>query len=168
MILPMLPPYGDWLNYKIHKMFTLGLFLRWILSTPVQFIVGKSIVIKGKSRANESMITGESRPVNKIPGDKVIGGTINENGLMEKSWSADEKVDSNGIDDLKKTLLQTQEANVTPDHTCAICLEDYCVGEKLRILPCCHQFRATCVDSWFNLWRTISPVSKRDARMGFD
>ncbi|XP_045826692.1 receptor homology region, transmembrane domain- and RING domain-containing protein 2-like [Trifolium pratense] len=89
-------------------------------------------------------------------------------GLMEKSWSADEKVDSNGIDDLKKTLLQTQEANVTPDHTCAICLEDCCVGEKLRILPCCHQFRATCVDSWFNLWRTISPVSKRDARMGFD
>ena len=41
MVLPMLPPYGNWLNYKIHNMLTLGLFLRWILSTPVQFIAGK-------------------------------------------------------------------------------------------------------------------------------
>lgn len=41
MVLPMLPPYGNWLDYKIHNMLTLGLFLRWILSTPVQFIVGK-------------------------------------------------------------------------------------------------------------------------------
>jgi Cu+-exporting ATPase len=41
MVLPMLPPYGNWLNYKVHNMLTLGLFLRWILCTPVQFIVGK-------------------------------------------------------------------------------------------------------------------------------
>jgi P-type Cu+ transporter len=41
MVLPMLPPYGNWLNYKIHNMLTLGLFLRWILCTPVQFIIGK-------------------------------------------------------------------------------------------------------------------------------
>lgn len=41
MVLPMFPPYGNWLNYKIYNMLTLGLFLRWVLSTPVQFIVGK-------------------------------------------------------------------------------------------------------------------------------
>ncbi|KAK7304547.1 hypothetical protein VNO77_42428 [Canavalia gladiata] len=40
------------------------------------------IVIKGQSYANESMITGEARPVDKKPGDKVIGGTINENGCL--------------------------------------------------------------------------------------
>ncbi|XP_040869908.1 copper-transporting ATPase HMA4 isoform X2 [Glycine max] len=40
------------------------------------------IVIKGQSYANESMITGEARPVDKSPGDKVISGTINENGCI--------------------------------------------------------------------------------------
>ncbi|XP_016175198.1 receptor homology region, transmembrane domain- and RING domain-containing protein 2 [Arachis ipaensis] len=57
------------------------------------------------------------------------------------------------------------EDNCT-SRTCAICLEDYCVGEKLRILPCCHKFHAICVDSWLTSWRTFCPVCKRDARTG--
>jgi len=40
------------------------------------------IVIKGQSHVNESMITGEARPVAKRSGDKVIGGTMNENGFF--------------------------------------------------------------------------------------
>ncbi|OAY23729.1 receptor homology region, transmembrane domain- and RING domain-containing protein 2 [Manihot esculenta] len=56
-----------------------------------------------------------------------------------------------------------QEDNCT-SRTCAICLEDYSVGEKLRILPCRHKFHAFCVDSWLTTWRTFCPVCKRDAR----
>ncbi|KAK4391210.1 Receptor homology region, transmembrane domain- and RING domain-containing protein 2 [Sesamum angolense] len=48
--------------------------------------------------------------------------------------------------------------------TCAICLEDYTMGEKLRILPCRHKFHAICVDAWLTSWRTFCPVCKRDAR----
>lgn len=55
------------------------------------------------------------------------------------------------------------EDNCT-SRTCAICLEDYTVGEKLRILPCRHKFHAFCVDSWLTSWRTFCPVCKRDAR----
>ncbi|OWM67470.1 hypothetical protein CDL15_Pgr028333 [Punica granatum] len=55
------------------------------------------------------------------------------------------------------------EDNCT-SRTCAICLEDYNVGEKLRILPCRHKFHALCVDMWLTTWRTFCPVCKRDAR----
>jgi len=37
-------------------------------------------VIEGKSQVDESMLTGESMPVGKVPGDKVIGATINKSG----------------------------------------------------------------------------------------
>ncbi|OAY76460.1 probable copper-transporting ATPase HMA5 [Ananas comosus] len=40
------------------------------------------VVIKGQSHVNESMITGEARPIAKRPGDKVIGGTVNESGWI--------------------------------------------------------------------------------------
>ncbi|XP_034894647.1 probable copper-transporting ATPase HMA5 [Populus alba] len=39
-------------------------------------------VIWGQSHVNESMITGEARPVAKREGDTVIGGTVNENGVL--------------------------------------------------------------------------------------
>ncbi|GLT62329.1 hypothetical protein SLA2020_349760 [Shorea laevis] len=211
MVLPMLHPFGDWLEYKIYNMLTIGVLLRWILCTPVQFVIGRrfyvgsyhalrrrsanmdvlvamgtnaayfysvyvatkaltsatfegqdffetsamlisfillgkylevvakgrtsdalakltdlapetahlltldsdgnvisetdistqllqrndmikivpgekvpvdGIVIDGQSYVNESMITGEATPITKRPGDKVIGGTVNENGCL--------------------------------------------------------------------------------------
>ena len=35
-------------------------------------------VLDGRSAMDESMVTGESMPVSKAPGAKLIGGTMNE------------------------------------------------------------------------------------------
>ena len=39
-------------------------------------------VSSGESGVDESMLTGESRPVDKLPGDKVFAGTLNHQGLL--------------------------------------------------------------------------------------
>ncbi|KAJ0105450.1 hypothetical protein Patl1_17754 [Pistacia atlantica] len=45
-------------------------------------VASDGYVLWGQSHVNESMITGEARPVAKRKGDLVIGGTLNENGVL--------------------------------------------------------------------------------------
>lgn len=40
------------------------------------------VIEEGESNLDESMMTGESRPVRKEPGDKVLGGTVNGEGSL--------------------------------------------------------------------------------------
>lgn len=40
-------------------------------------------VVEGRSAVDESMITGESLPVDKNPGDSVTGSTVNANGFLK-------------------------------------------------------------------------------------
>jgi Cu2+-exporting ATPase len=53
-----------------------------VLVRPGARIPADGVVRKGESEVNESMITGESRPVHKSVGDKVIAGTVNGSGSL--------------------------------------------------------------------------------------
>ena len=54
-----------------------------ILVKPGEKIPVDGEIIEGRSAIDESMITGESIPVDKVSGDKVIGATINKNGSLQ-------------------------------------------------------------------------------------
>ena len=53
-----------------------------LLVRPGQRIPVDGVVVDGFSAVDESMLTGESVPVERKPGDRVIGGTINQHGAI--------------------------------------------------------------------------------------
>jgi len=69
-----------------------------VLVRPGERIPADGVVVQGSSAVNESMITGESRPVEKREGDKVIAGTINSAGSLRiKVTAAGERTALAGI-----------------------------------------------------------------------
>ena len=83
-----------------------------ILIKPGEKVPADGIVTNGESYLNESMLTGESKPVKKEKSDKVIGGSINANGSLRV------RVLHTGKDSyLNKVITLVQEAQKTKSRT---------------------------------------------------
>jgi len=84
-----------------------------ILIKPGEKVAADGIIADGESYLNESMLTGESKPVEKGKGDKVIAGSINGNGSIKVTVSHGAK-DSylsqviKLVDDAQKSKSKTQ------------------------------------------------------------
>ena len=79
-----------------------------ILVKPGEKVPADGIIIEGSSYLNESMLTGESKPVKKDEQDKVIGGSVNGNGSIKV------KVEHTGKDSyLNKVITMVEEAQKT-------------------------------------------------------
>ncbi len=79
-----------------------------ILIKPGEKVPADGIIVEGTSYLNESMLTGESKPVKKEETDKVIGGSVNGNGSIKV------KVEHTGKDSyLNKVIKMVEEAQKT-------------------------------------------------------
>ena len=54
-----------------------------VLVRPGEKIPSDGVVVKGESFVNEALLTGEAKPIRKKIGDKVIGGSINMEGMLK-------------------------------------------------------------------------------------
>jgi len=83
-----------------------------ILIKPGEKIPADGTVTEGESYLNESMLTGESKPVKKEKNDRVIGGSINGNGSLKV------RVLHTGKDSyLNKVITLVREAQKTKSRT---------------------------------------------------
>ena len=79
-----------------------------ILVKPGEKVPADGIIVEGSSYLNESMLTGESKPVKKEEKDKVIGGSVNGNSTLKV------KVEHTGKDSyLNKVIKMVEEAQKT-------------------------------------------------------
>ncbi len=53
-----------------------------LLIKPGEKVPADGVVVEGESSVNESLMTGESKPVSKEQGDEVIGGSVNGEGSL--------------------------------------------------------------------------------------
>jgi Cu+-exporting ATPase len=74
-----------------------------LLVRPGEKVPTDGTVLSGATEANESMLTGESLPVSKEEGSKMIGGTININGAVQM------KVDEVGEDTALAQVIRLVE-----------------------------------------------------------
>jgi P-type Cu2+ transporter len=84
-----------------------------VLVRPGDSVPADGEVAEGRSSVNEAMITGESRPVDKEPGSRVIAGTINGDGsLRVRVTATGEETALAGImrlvDEAQKSKSRTQ------------------------------------------------------------
>jgi P-type Cu+ transporter len=79
-----------------------------VIIRPGEKIPADGIIISGSSVVDESMITGESIPVEKTTNSKVIGGTINKNGSF--NFKVTEVGDNTVLAQIIKLVEQAQSS----------------------------------------------------------
>ncbi len=89
---------------------------------PGEKIPVDGVIIEGHSSVDESMITGESIPVEKTVGDEVIGGTLNQRGtfLMKATRIGKDTVLAHIIDSVRQAQSSKPEIGRMVDQIAAV------------------------------------------------
>ncbi|KAM1833615.1 hypothetical protein ACFX13_023413 [Malus domestica] len=61
-----------------------------------------------------------------------------------------------------KLFSKLQKSQYEEAAQCYICLVEYEEGDRMRILPCHHEFHKTCIDKWLKEIHRVCPLCRRD------
>lgn len=106
-------------------------------------------VISGNSTIDESMATGESLPVKKSSGDKVLGATINQNGFIKV------KVEKIG----KETFLSQIIKMVEEAQGSKVPIQEFADKVTAYFVPVVIVIALSAFASWFIFPETLSAIS---------
>jgi len=79
-----------------------------VLVRPGEKVPSDGIVVEGESFVNEALLTGESKPTSKKPGETIVGGAINGEGILKVR--IEKTGEENYISQVIKLVRQAQES----------------------------------------------------------
>ncbi|MCK2215257.1 heavy metal translocating P-type ATPase [Actinomadura sp. ATCC 31491] len=101
-----------------------------VLVRPGEKVPVDGVILEGRSTLDESMVTGESIPVDKGPGDEVVGATVNQSGAF--TFRAD-KVGAETMLAQIIRLVQAAQASRAPIQRLADLVSGYFVPAVIAI-----------------------------------
>lgn len=87
-----------------------------VICKPGEKIAVDGVIIKGNTHTDESFITGESNPVSKKMGDKVIAGSINYDGYIE--YEAEKIGKDSSISNIVQMVVEATNTKAPIGKTC--------------------------------------------------
>jgi len=66
------------------------------------------------------------------------------------------------VDALPIKTFSLKKKKENDPETCAVCIEDFVDGDRLRVLPCRHEYHVECIDLWLTTRKKFCPICKRN------
>ena len=78
-----------------------------------------------------------------------------------RDWLSARKITDTGCiekDDLVARVSQSGYYN----QECYVCLAEYAAGDRVKLLPCKHEFHSECIDKWLADVHRTCPLCRKD------
>ncbi|KAJ2846571.1 hypothetical protein IWW36_004289 [Coemansia brasiliensis] len=117
------------------------------------------LMLRTVTEADVAYLSACKTPLDAIlkPG-KQGGGTHSQCNHNDASVNTMSTLDQETCADPLESVLKGSIA------TCIVCIDDFVVGSKMRILPCGHNFHIECIDPWLTAKSSLCPLCKYDTR----